>query len=103
MQAPSLSLLDQNGLENTPLSDGADNTRIARYIRAASFAIVGNCVLCILYHSKRSKEAMTSTDLISESRSQASYSSFIVNCVVKTATHMHIIVHVHLSNAVQCV
>ena len=61
-------------LENTPLSDGADDAGIARYIRA-SFAIVGNCVFCILHHSKRSKEAMTSTDLISKSRSQASYSS----------------------------
>ena len=40
-------------LENTPLSDGADDAVIARYIRA-SFAIVGNCVLCILHHSRRS-------------------------------------------------
>ena len=38
-------------LENTPLSDGADDAGIARYIRA-SFVIVGNCVLCILHHSK---------------------------------------------------
>ena len=36
----------------------------------------GNCVLCIFHrHSKGSKEVMTSTDLISGSRSQASYSS----------------------------
>ena len=56
-------------LENTPLSDGADDAGIARYIRA-SFAIVGNCVLCILHHSKRSKEAMASTDLISESQTK---------------------------------
>ena len=77
-------------LENTPLSDGADDARIARYIRA-SFAIVGDCVFCILHHSKGSKEAMTSTDLISESRSQASYSSSKVTCVAKTATHMHIV------------
>ena len=57
-------------LENTPLSDGADDAGIARYIRA-SFAIVGYCVLCILHHSRRSKEATTSTDLFSMSRSQA--------------------------------
>ena len=36
--------------ENTSLSDGADDAGIARYTRA-SFAIVGNCVLCILHHS----------------------------------------------------
>ena len=57
-------------LEKTPLSD---RWNIARYIRA-SFAIVGNCVLCILHHSKRSKEAMTTTDLFSKSRSQTSFS-----------------------------
>ena len=57
-------------LENTPLSDGADDAGIARYIRA-SFAIVGKRVLCILHHSKQSKEATTSTDLFSKSRSQA--------------------------------
>ena len=60
-----------------------------------------NCVLCILNHSKRSKEVKTSTDLISESRSQASYSSFKVNCVAKTATHMHVVVDPY--NAFQCV
>ena len=42
-------------LENTSLSDGADDAGIARYIRA-SFAIVGNCVLCNLHHSQPSKE-----------------------------------------------
>ena len=55
MQAPSLMLLIKMALENTSLSDGADDAGIARYIRA-SFAIAGNCVLCILHHSQRSKE-----------------------------------------------
>ena len=76
-------------LENTPPFDGADGAGIARYIRA-SFAIVGNCVLCILHLSKRSKEVMTSTDLFSKSRSQAS--CIFLNCVAKVATHMHIVV-----------
>ena len=90
-------------LKNTPLSDGADDAGIASYI-LASFAIVGNCVLCILHHSKRSKEAMTSTDLISVSRSQASYSYFKVNCMCREdcyTRHMHIVVLP--CNAVQCV
>ena len=58
-------------LDNT---DGEDDAGIARYFRT-SFAIAGNCVLCILHHSKGSnyKEAMTSTDLIPESRSQAQW------------------------------
>ena len=55
MQAPSLQVApgSKMALENTPLSDGADDAGMARYIRA-SFALVGNCVLCILLHSKGS-------------------------------------------------
>ena len=63
---PAIGEYTNLALENTPLSDGADDAGIARYFRA-SFAIVGNCVLCIFHYSKGSKEAMTSTDLISES------------------------------------
>ena len=59
-------------LENTPLSDGADDAGIARYFRASFAITVGNCVSVVhLHHSKRSKEAMTSTDLYCKSRSQA--------------------------------
>ena len=75
-----------------------DDAGIARYIRAC-LAIAGNCVLCSLHHSKRSKEARTSTDLFSKSGSHASYSLTVR--VAKTATHMHIVVHP--CNAVQCV
>ena len=75
-------------LENTPLSDGVDDAGIARYFRA-SFAIVGNCVLCILHHSKRSKEAMTSTDLISESRSQVTQASNFSLTVLRRLLHTH--------------
>ena len=78
-------------LENTPLSDGADDAGIAGYIRA-SFAIVGNCVLCILHHSKGSKEAMTSSDLLSNSRSQASYSLTVLRRLLHTCTLLFILV-----------
>ena len=50
-------------------------------------------MLCILHQSKRSKEAMASTDLISESRSQASYSSFkVLRRLLHTCTLLFILV-----------
>ena len=88
-------------LENTPLSDGADDAGIAGQVHSSKLCNSGKLPIVNLRHFKRSKEAMTSTDLISESRRPASYSFFKVNCVAKTATHMHIVVHPY--NAVQCV